>query len=456
MSRKFFGTDGIRGKANIYPMTGEFAYKLGRAVTHYFETKDTGNKTPLIVVGKDTRLSCYMLELAFSAGVCAQGGNVILTGPLPTPGVAFATASLRADAGVMISASHNPYYDNGLKVFNAKGLKLSDQVEQEIEKLLEDDSLIPNIDGEKLGKARRLDEVFGRYIVKVKSALDDEMSLAEKRIVIDCANGAAYKVAPMILTELGADVVVKGEKPNGKNINERCGALFPERMVEYVEKYRGDVGICLDGDADRLILVDELGNILSGDVIIGILAKFLLDSGAIDKGSVVVGTILTNLGLENFIKSLGLKFARTNVGDRYIMNYMIEHNSKLGGEGSGHIILRDYATTGDGLLTALKVLESMNYYEKPLSELAQEITLYPQFTKNLVVSDKRPLDKLKVRPQIDKIEKALKGKGRVVLRYSGTEALLRIMVEAESESDAISTGEEIAELLEQEFYSVAT
>lgn len=448
MTRKFFGTDGIRGKANIYPLTGEFAYKLGRAVTYYFETKQTGNKTPLIVVGKDTRLSCYMLELAFSAGVCAQGGNVILTGPLPTPGVAFATSSLRADAGIMISASHNPYYDNGLKIFNARGHKLSDEVEKEIERLLLDDSLVPTQDGENLGKARRLDEIFGRYTVKVKTAIDPEFNLDDKRVVIDCANGAAYKIAPMILSELGADVVVRGERPNGKNINERCGAMFPEHTAENVLKYRADLGICLDGDADRLILSDENGAIVDGDVIIGILAKFLLDSKIIKKGDEVVGTILSNMGLEHFIKSLGLKFYRSQVGDRYIMNRMMQSNSKLGGEGSGHIILKDFATTGDGLLSALKVLEAMKFQNKILSELASDVTLYPQYTKNLIVKEKKPLEDLDVvNIDIKKIKKDLGDKGRVVLRYSGTESLLRIMVEAESEEVALQTGESISTLL---------
>ncbi len=448
MDRKFFGTDGIRGRANVYPLTGEFAYKLGRAVTYYFETKQTGNKTPLIVVGKDTRLSCYMLEQAFSAGVCAQGGNVILTGPLPTPGVAFAAQSLRADAGLMISASHNPYYDNGLKLFNAKGHKLSDEMEQEIEKLLLDDSLVPLQDGENLGKAKRLDEIFGRYTVKVKSALDGAFVLDDKRIVIDCANGAAYKIAPMILCELGADVIIKGNQPNGKNINERCGAMFPEHTGENVLKYRADIGICLDGDADRLILADEEGHVVDGDVIIGILAQYLLDSQAIDKQDEVVGTILSNMGLEIFIKNLGLNFFRSNVGDRYIVKRMLESDSKLGGEGSGHIILKDFATTGDGLLAALKVLEAMGFYNLPLSKLASKVTLYPQYTKNLRVKEKKPLDDLEVvKVDIKQIEKKLGDRGRIVLRYSGTESLLRIMVEAADEKLANDTGKKITLLL---------
>lgn len=431
MERKFFGTDGIRGKANTAQMTCEVATALGRAVTHYFQTNANYEK-PLIVVGKDTRLSCYMLEMAFACGVCSQGGEVILTGPLPTPGIAFVTKSMRADAGVMISASHNAFDDNGIKIFDADGYKLPDDVELELEKLLQDQSLMPVKTGGNLGNAKRLKEVFGRYIVHVKSAFPNDMDLENMRVVLDCAHGAGYKVTPMMFAELGAEVVPLGVDPNGTNINHKCGSTHPEEAAAKVKDVRADIGICLDGDADRLITIDEKGEIVEGDVIIGLLAKMMLEQGVLKKGDTVVGTVMSNLGLERYIDSLGLKFLRTKVGDRYIVEKMKETGDILGGEPSGHIILKNHATTGDGALAALKVIECMKYFKKPLSELRKEVQLYPQVVKNTKVTSKPPMETIPtIKEKLDSVTESLGKKGRVLLRYSGTEPLARVMVEGE-------------------------
>jgi len=428
--RKLFGTDGIRGKANIYPMTCEIAMKLGRAVTFYFQSQKMAR--PLIVLGKDTRRSCYMLEQAFSAGVCSQGGEVILTGPLPTPGVAFVTRSMRAEAGVVISASHNVYHDNGIKIFDAQGHKLPDEVELELERMVLDQALVPVQIGPDLGSAKRLDEVIGRYIVQVKSVFDDKYDLEGMRIVVDCANGASYKVAPMIFSELGAEVFKIGTSPNGTNINDGCGSLHPEVCRGEIKKYRADLGICLDGDADRVVIIDGDGRVLDGDEIIGILAKQLLDQKVIKKDDEVVGTVMSNLGLERYIESLGLRFYRAQVGDRYVVERMRNSGAVLGGEPSGHILLTKYSTTGDGLIAALKVIECMKYYNRSLRELASVVKLYPQEMKNVMVKHKPPLGEVKeIQQAIVAAEQRLQDKGRLIVRYSGTESLLRVMVEGE-------------------------
>lgn len=434
--RSLFGTDGIRGKANIYPMTGEVAMALGRAVTYYFQKKqdelpDSARKKPVIVIGKDTRLSCYMLEQAIASGVCSQGGKAILTGPLPTAGVAFVTISMRADAGIMISASHNPYFDNGIKIFDASGHKLPDHVEQELEKLILDQSKIDVKIDTSLGHAKRLDEVIGRYVVQTKNAFASHYSLAGTRIVVDCAHGAAYRVAPMILDELGAEVISLGVSPNGTNINDQCGALHPQNCAKNVTLYRADMGLCLDGDADRLVVIDELGNIVAGDQLIALLAKYLLDIKKLHKHkSIVVGTVMTNAGIELYLNNLGLQLERTKVGDRYIVEKMLETGAVFGGEPSGHIIFKDLCTTGDGILAALKVLEAMNYYEKPLSELIADIELFPQVMKNIKVAQKIPFDQIEsLQKEVIKAEGILKNQGRILLRYSGTESLARVMVE---------------------------
>lgn len=443
--RKLFGTDGIRGKANEYPMTSEVATALGRAVTHYFQTHSKRNKKPLIIVGKDTRLSCYMLEMAFASGVCSQGGKVILTGPLPTPGVAFVTKSMRADAGVMISASHNGFADNGIKIFDAEGNKLPDKVELEIERMVLDSNLIPSKTGAELGNAEKLKEVFGRYIVHVKQSFNTEYSLEGMRLVLDCANGAGYKVAPMMFSELGAEVFSLGNEPNGRNINDHCGSLYPQKAQDKVLTYRADLGICLDGDADRVVIIDENGKVIDGDKIIGIAAKMLLASGELKKGDTIVGTVMSNLGLEHYINSLGLKFHRTKVGDRYIIEHMRKTGAILGGEPSGHIIFFKHSRTGDGCLAALKVIECMKYFNASITELAKEVVLFPQAVKNAYVKKKVPLETVdSIQKSLEKAKKKLGTKGRVLLRYSGTEPLARVMVEAEDQELVESLSEEIA------------
>lgn len=450
--RKLFGTDGIRGKANIYPMTSEIATALGRAVTHYFQTHGDGKrKKPLIIVGKDTRLSCYMLEHAFAAGVCSQGGSVILTGPLPTPGVAFVTKSMRADAGVMISASHNSFDDNGIKIFDASGHKLPDEVELELENLVLTPDLMPVMVGPKLGNAKRLKEVFGRYIVHAKSALRGDFDLDGMRIVLDCANGAGYKVAPMMFDELGAEVMTLGVNPNGENINLNCGSLHPEGAAESVTKFRADLGICLDGDGDRVTVINHDGKVIHGDVLIGLFAKLLLDQGSLKKGDTVVGTVMSNLGLEVYLRELGLKFHRTKVGDRYIMEYMKESGAILGGEPSGHIIFKEFATTGDGCLAALKMVEAMKFYGEELKDILAQIQLYPQVTKNAIVNKKVPLDTIEpIQALLKKVDIELGDKGRVLVRYSGTEPLARVMVEGERFEQVDRLCDELVDVVSRE------
>lgn len=431
--RKLFGTDGIRGKANVYPMTAEIATALGRAVAHHFKTSlSDRHKKPLIIVGKDTRLSCYMLELAFASGVCSQGGEVILTGPLPTPGVAFVTKSMRADAGVMISASHNSFDDNGIKIFDGDGFKLPDSVEFELERMVLDSDSMPGLTGSQLGNAERLKEVYGRYIVQVKSSFSDSYDLSNVRIVLDCANGAGYKVAPMVFRELGAEVFTLGVSPNGENINLKCGSTSTREAQEEVVKYRADIGLCLDGDGDRVIFIDKYGNMVDGDKIIGVLAKMYLDMGLIKKGDSIIGTVMSNLGLELYVKSLGLEFKRTQVGDRYIAEEMRKCGALLGGEPSGHIILKPYSTTGDGTLAGLKLLEAMRYYSSTLDQLIAPITLLPQKMLNTKIKKKIPFETVPlIQEELEQAKKQLGKKGRVLLRYSGTEPLARVMVEGE-------------------------
>ncbi len=433
--RKLFGTDGIRGKANVFPMTGEVAFSLGRAVTEHFKNVHTKRKKPLIIVGKDTRLSCYMFEQAFSAGVCSQGGEVILTGPLPTPGIAFVTKSMRADVGVMISASHNPYYDNGIKIFDASGLKLPDEVEAKLEAMISDPQSIPVMTNGDLGNAKRLREVFGRYLVHCKAALDERFDMEGMRVVLDCANGAGYKITPMMFRELGAEVFSLGVEPNGTNINEDCGSLHPAKAKAKVVETRADLGVCLDGDADRCLIIDELGKVVDGDVLIGCFAKLLLEQRELKKGDTVVGTVMTNLGLEKYLNKLGLKLHRTKVGDRYIIEYMEKNQCILGGEPSGHVIFRQKATTGDGALAALKMIECMRFFDKPVSALTNDVSLYPSLLENVIVTEKPPLEENKTIQNTLKEGEALLGdKGRIVLRYSGTESKCRVMVEGEEKA----------------------
>lgn len=448
MSRKLFGTDGIRGKANVYPMTGEVAFVLGRAVTSYFQRNVA--KKPLIIIGKDTRLSCYMLEQAFSAGVCAQGGRAILTGPLPTPGVAFVTQSMRADAGVMISASHNSFEDNGIKIFDRTGHKLPDEIELELEKMILEPSLIPVKTGAELGSAKRLDEVIGRYIVQAKAAFSPNYTLEGMRIVVDGANGAGYKLAPTVFEELGAEVISMGNTPNGTNINAHCGALHPELCAEAVKKYRADLGVCLDGDGDRLTIVDSNGQVIHGDKLLGICAKFLKDTGELGPTNEVVGTVMCNFGLEHYLTQNGMKFIRTQVGDRYIVEHMRKEGSLFGGEPSGHLVFKKYSTTGDGTLAALKVIESIRFYDKKLSDLAAEIELFPQVMQNVHVAKKTPFEQVpEIVAALKEAEAKLAGTGRILLRYSGTEPLVRVMVEGKNEKQVNDVCSKLAEIVEK-------
>lgn len=447
-TRKLFGTDGVRGKANVYPMTGEVAFVLGRAVTSYFQKNFS--KKPLIIIGKDTRLSCYMLEQAFSAGVCSQGGKAILTGPLPTPGVAFVTQSMRADAGVMISASHNSYEDNGIKIFDRTGHKLPDDIELELERMVLDPSLIPQKVGEELGNAKRLDEVIGRYIVQTKAALSPQYSLEGLRIVVDGANGAGYKLAPMVFEELGAEVIPLGNTPNETNINKGCGALHPQLCADNVKKFRADLGVCLDGDGDRLTIIDRSGEVIHGDKLIGICGKFLKDNQEIGHSMEVVGTVMSNFGLEYFLKQQGLNFIRTAVGDRYIVEHMRSSGALFGGEPSGHLVFKKYSTTGDGILAALKVIESIKFYDKDLSELASEIELFPQEMKNVTVQKRIPFEEVsEIKKAMTDAEAKLGKEGRILLRYSGTEPLARVMVEGKDQKLVSSLCSELTDAVKK-------
>ncbi|MBI3534056.1 MAG: phosphoglucosamine mutase [Deltaproteobacteria bacterium] len=447
---KLFGTDGIRGLANQFPITSEIAMSIGRAVAYVLRKnpstlvkssmpiglKPLESSRPVrrakIVVGKDTRLSGYMLEQALTSGACSMGADVILIGPLSTPGVAFVTQSMRADAGIMISASHNPYFDNGIKIFSADGYKLPDEVETEIERLVftkEMEKELPTAD--LVGKAFRIDDVYGRYIVFLKSLFPKDLDLLGIRIVLDCAHGAAYKAAPLVFEELGAEVIKKGVSPNGLNINDNCGALFPEHIAGATVEYRADIGIALDGDGDRCILSDENGEIVDGDQIIGLCALQMAQEKNLSKNAVVT-TPMSNMGLEMTLKENGIAMVRAQVGDRYVVDTMRKGGYNLGGEQSGHIVFLDQSTTGDGIVAALKVLEAMRRTKKPLSELKKAIKLFPQVKENVRVSKKEAFEKFpEVSKTINSAKDVLRDRGRVFVRYSGTEPLARILVEGE-------------------------
>lgn len=446
MKKKFFGTDGVRGVANVYPMTTEIAMQLGRAVAYMFKGSD---KRRRIVIGKDTRLSGYMIENAMAAGICSMGVDVQLVGPLPTPGIAFITNSMRADAGVVISASHNAYQDNGIKFFSKLGQKLPDEMELRLEELMfseELDLLRPTAD--EVGRAFRIDDATGRYIVFLKNSFPRDLDLRGMRIVLDCANGAAYKVAPAVLQELGAEVITIGVSPNGTNINAGCGSLYPQVMAKAVREYRADVGIALDGDADRVIFVDENGTEVDGDHIMAICATQMLQRGELAKKT-VVATVMSNMGLDIAMEKAGGKVVKTGVGDRYVTEEMLRSGYNFGGEQSGHMIFFDYNTTGDGTLSALQMLAIMQRSGKPLSELAQVMTALPQILCNVRVKSRVELDTVpEVQQVISACEEKLGKKGRILIRYSGTEPLLRIMLEGENLSEIEHLAAEIVAAVE--------
>jgi len=443
--KRLFGTDGVRGTANQEPMTIETVLKLGKAASAILANGKTRHK---FIIGKDTRLSGYMFEMALTAGITSMGGDVILTGPFPTPGIAFLTTEVKADVGIVISASHNPYQDNGIKFFGPDGYKLNDTIEAEMEKLvLSEDKIVPPEQQERIGKAYRLTDAAGRYIVALKHSFPKHLSLSGLKLVVDCANGATYKIAPTVFQELGADIVVIGASPNGKNINHNCGSLHPEAMVSMVNKLKADAGIAFDGDGDRVILCDEHGNIIDGDYIIAMNAVKMKRDGRL-KGNGVVATVMSNIGLELALKKEGIKLVRANVGDRYVLESMLKEGYILGGEQSGHVIFGEYTTTGDGIVTALQVLSLMVVLDKRLSELSRVMDKYPQVIVNVKVSTKTPFSQL---PEVEKIIHAvsekLKDKGRVLVRYSGTEPLARIMIEGEDQKLIQSYASDIAEVI---------
>jgi len=444
MTRKLFGTDGIRGIANVDPMTGELAMQLGRAIAHLFKEVKGRHR---IVVGKDTRLSGYMLETALASGICSMGADVMLVGPLPTPGIAFITTSMRANAGVVISASHNPYYDNGIKIFSQDGFKLPDEMEHRIEDLILSNhlhSLRPT--ASEVGKAHRIDDAVGRYVVFLKNTFPYNLTLDGLRIALDCANGAAYRVAPTVLEELGAEVIPIGIEPNGENINDDCGSLHPELITRLVLEKGADIGMALDGDGDRIVFVDQKGRQVDGDHILAICGLQLLSEDRLKKGTLVT-TVMSNIGLDRTMKSVGGKVVRTQVGDRYVVEEMIRGDYNLGGEQSGHTIFLDFNTTCDGILTALQVLAIMKRKEQQLDELAKVMEPFPQVLYNVQVKEKKDLAKFpEIEGRIKEIEKSLGQYGRVLVRYSGTEPLLRIMVEGEDEAKLHRFAQDIVEL----------
>jgi phosphoglucosamine mutase len=444
LDRKFFGTDGIRDTSNIGRMTPEIALKVGKAAGSYFIDGDHRHK---VVIGKDTRLSGYMIEPALTAGFISAGMDVVLVGPMPTPAIAMLTRSLRADLGVVISASHNPFHDNGIKLFDKIGLKLSDEVEAEIEKRMQGLVSVNSAKPELLGRASRLEDAQGRYIEFVKTTFPRRSKLSGLKIVVDCANGAAYKIAPTVLWELEADVITIGVAPNGFNINDNCGSTYPELICKSVVENKADIGIALDGDADRLVICDENGQLVDGDQIMALIAKYQNDLGLLQGGG-IVATSMSNMGLEKYLESIDLHLKRTKVGDRYVSKFMREHGYNIGGEQSGHIIMRDYVTTGDGLVAALQILAIMVKENKPVSQICNVFEKYPQILKNVRYSDKDPLENDMVKEVIANVEKNLQCDGRLVIRKSGTESLIRVMAEARDKAKVIEAVDKIVNAIE--------
>jgi phosphoglucosamine mutase len=452
--KKIFGTDGVRGVANVEPVTAETSLKLGRAAAHVFTRlnprKNPEGTRPKIVLGKDTRLSGYMLENALVAGITSLGVDVLVIGPLPTPGVAYITRSLRADAGIILSASHNPYEDNGIKFFRHDGYKLDDQVEQQIEQLVfagEIDSIRPTAG--KIGRAARIDDALGRYVEFAKASFPRGMSLEKMRVVVDVANGAAYKSTPCILRELGAEVMVAHNEPDGTNINAHCGSIYPEEIQRLVKETGADVGITHDGDADRVLLCDENGEIVDGDEILAIASIDLLRAGRLEQNT-VVATVMSNFGLDETLAAKAGKVVRTKVGDRYVIEEMMKQKLNLGGEQSGHIIFRDFTTTGDGIISALQILRIMHQTGQPLSKLKTCLEKYPQAHRNVLVKEKPPLAELPaVMKLVNEAEEELSGKGRVLLRYSGTESKIRLLIEGRELDKIDKQANRIADAIQQ-------
>jgi len=446
---KLFGTDGVRDMANMGNMTAEQALEIGRALAfvckEYHREKGT---RPRIVISKDTRLSGYMLETALTAGVCSMGVDAILLGPLPTPGLAFITQDMRADAGIMITASHNPYHDNGIKIFSRTGNKLPDAEEEEMEKLINSHKLrdVRSTEGD-IGKAKRIDDAMGRYIVFCKNTFPEDMTLDGMKVVLDCANGASYKVAPIIFSELGAEVAAIHASPNGTNINDNCGSQHTDDLKAKVLETGSEVGLAFDGDADRLIVIDEKGNELSGDQIIAICAKQYKERGLL-KNNEVVATVMSNFGFFAAMKEMGIETAVTDVGDRYVLERMLEDDAVLGGEASGHVIFHNHHTTGDGIIAALQLLSIMRETGKPLSELGQIMKIFPQKLINIDVRKKPPVEKISgMSEAIKKAEEELADKGRVLIRYSGTQPMCRVMVEGPTDEMTNRIAETLADVV---------
>ncbi len=453
--KKIFGTDGVRGTANIEPVTAETALKLGRAAGHVFkhlETQARSRGRHKIVLGKDTRLSGYMLENAISSGILSMGVDVLFIGPLPTPGVAYVTRSLRADAGIVITASHNPYDDNGIKFFRADGYKLDDKIEKEIESLVFSgriENIRPTAD--EIGKAVRIDDALGRYIEHAKASFPRGMTLEGMRIVVDCAHGAGYKSTPCVLRELGADVITFGNQPDGKNINKECGSMHPAALCQKIWEYRADAGIAHDGDADRVLLCDEQGRLIDGDDVMAMAALDLIAQGTLNERT-LVATVMSNAGLDVTLQSAGGRVVRTPVGDKNVIDEMLRNGFNLGGEQSGHLIFRDFGTTGDGLVAALQVLRIMKARGEPLSRLAKCWTRFPQVVTNILVREKRPFEELELVPRLlAEAESELKGQGgRVLLRYSGTEPKARLLLEGREAAALEKWSEKISEALKRQ------
>lgn len=441
-NRKYFGTDGVRGKVGAYPITPDFALKLGWAAGKVLASQ--GSK--MVLIGKDTRISGYMLESALEAGLAAAGLSAAFTGPMPTPAIAYLTRTFRAEAGIVISASHNPYYDNGIKFFSAKGTKLPDEIEEAIEAMLEQP--MDCVESAELGKASRINDAAGRYIEFCKGTFPAHLGLEGYKIVVDCANGATYHIAPNVFRELGAEVIEIGTDPNGLNINEKCGATDVTALQAKVVEMKADVGLAYDGDGDRIMMVDHLGNKVDGDQILFIIAREALRSGQLKGG--VVGTLMSNMSLEIALKMLGVPFLRANVGDRYVLEKMLENDWTLGGENSGHIIIADKNTTGDGIVASLAVLAAMAQHKLSLNELASAVKLFPQVLINVrFAGGENPLESDAVKSVAAEVEKRLEGKGRILLRKSGTEPLIRVMVECQDASLAQQCAEEIAEAVKK-------